>query len=103
MPPEIALDVLVLRSDVSFPADEERIIGIYTYVLERDPNHVRANLGRGEWFLAYREYEKAIPFLRKVLALSHKKSPEYVQAKAALRYAEYKLKKKSEQCSAAYP
>lgn len=87
------IDAIVLRADHEFLACGGDQVGSgYKYVLQNKPDHIRANLGMGEWYVCHRKYTEAVPYLRKVLSLADGKSQEYVQAKGVLRYVENKLR-----------
>jgi hypothetical protein len=63
-------------------------------VLEKNPSHIRANLGMGEWHVAHARYNEALPYLEKVMQLAGHDSPEYAQAKQVLEFAEFKKRQK---------
>lgn len=86
------LDALVLRADHEFLAcGGEKVGTMYQAVLSKNTNHIRANLGMGEWLMLHARYEDSIPYLQKVIGLANKKSPEYNHAVAVLRYVQYEL------------
>ena len=92
-PPPGDLDAIVLRADHEFLSCGGTHVGrMYQAVLEKKPDHIRANLGLGEWYVCHRKYTEALPYLYKVLALADRKSLEHTQARGVLKYAAYKLK-----------
>ena len=89
------VDAICLRADHEFLAcGGEQVGKLYGRVLGQDPNHIRANLGMGEWHVTRAEYGKAQPHLEKVLQLAGKDTAEYSQAKQVLEFAKFKEREK---------
>lgn len=89
------LDGVCLRADHEFLAcGGEQVGNLYSQVLVLNPNHIRANLGMGEWHVAHAKYDEALPYLKKVLELAGKDSAEYAQAQQVVEFAEFKKRQK---------
>ena len=87
------LDAVVLRADHEFLACGGTQVGtMYQGVLDKKPDHIRSNLGMGEWYVCHRKYREAVPLLRKVVDLAEEDSPERTQAQDVLKFLEYKQK-----------
>ena len=88
-------DALVLYADHEFLNCGGKQVGaLYRYVLEKQPAHIRANLGMGEWYTAHKKYADAVSYLERVRKLADSKSAEYRHAGKVLEFARYKLKEK---------
>jgi len=91
------LDATALAGDHHFlMCGGEQVGACYQMVLAQDPDHIRANLGMGEWHVTNRRLEQSLPHLRKVLDLADKNSPEYAQARGVLKYVRYQLRRHPE-------
>jgi len=85
-------DALVLLGDHHFlQCGGDQVGALYEAALKLDPDHVRANLGMGEWHALHRRYDEAIPYLNRVLQLAEKDSPEAKQAAGVLKVVRYHL------------
>jgi hypothetical protein len=83
-------DAICLRGDHEFLiCGGEQVGRLYESALGRNPNHIRANLGMGEWLVLHGYYRDAVPYLTRVTQHAARDSPEYNQAKQALEYAEF--------------
>ena len=93
-PQEGDLDAIVLRADHEFLACGGEQAGRgYRHVLQKTPDHIRANLGMGEWYALHRKYREAVPHLETVMTIADRDSAECRQAERVLEFVRHKLKR----------
>ena len=80
-------DAMVLMADHLFLACGGNEVGaLYEAAIKISPDHVRANLGLGEWHAVHGRYGKALPYLDSAVRIAKKDSPEWRHATAVLNY-----------------
>ena len=90
---ELDPDNLDVRTDLGWalqydPVNAMQSINETNLVLEKDPNHVRANFNRGVFLLQINRLDQAIEQFRKVQRIVGSGAPEYQQAEQAIRAIE---------------